>query len=109
MTDLEINVALAKAMGWVEISKGEWFCRNSAGFRIYEDKVQCSYGTFDNYHEFDYRDPAIFVAICKRWNLDLQFNAAWSLVSHKGIHTSGRSIEKAAALCVIDAAKRGVK
>ena len=109
MTDLEINIALAKAMEWVELSHDEWFFFDCVGFRVYKEKIQCSYGAFDGYHEFDYRDPVIFVAICKHWKVSAFFrrNVCYCYPDLKDYHED--SIEKAVALCVIDAAKPGIK
>lgn len=100
MTDLEINIALAKAMGWDALDK------ENDDFRVYDAH---HYG--GTWRKFDYRDPVIFVAICKRWRLVVNFDG-W--VSHStGIEVTGNwcreCIEKAAALTVIDAVKRGVK
>jgi hypothetical protein len=100
MTDLEINIALAKAMGWDDVDI-------SASF--YGQALE-TYDQHKGYwRRFDYRDPVIFVAICKHWKL---------AVFHKYLHCycaptlldfNVDTIEKAAALCVIAAVKRGVK
>ena len=109
MTDLEINIALAKAMGWVEATAAEWFYFGFVGFRVIQNKVECSYGDFERNYDFDYRDPVIFVAICKHWEVSAFFrrNFCYCYPDLKDYRED--SIEKAVALCVIDAAKRCIK
>lgn len=112
MTDLEINVALAKAMGWVEIKEErDWFYLDEECFRVYDGEVQCSYGLFDGFQAFDYRDPVIFVAICKHWKLVVNFDGWVSGVFKTEVigHWSKACIEQAAALTVIELEKRGIK
>jgi hypothetical protein len=64
---------------------------------------------------FGYRDPVVFVAICKHWNLDANFhknrvdgfvnkNVFSQLAYRHEAHID--SMEKAAALVVIEYAKR---
>lgn len=108
MTDLEINIALAKAMGWVNLTRDEWFYSDRVGYRIYENKVQCSYGHLHGFNPFDYRDPVIFVAICKRWEVTVCHGLSKCWLRGGFADFLGETIEKAAALCVIDDAKRGV-
>lgn len=120
MTDLDININLARAMGWVEVSEHEWLFSNKVvGFLIRDGDVicvTCSTGLDENggqiflEKKFEYRDPVIFVAICKHWELDVNHHYKW--VSDRGgimRDATNRGVEKAAALCVIDAVKRGVK
>ena len=98
MTDLQINIALAQAIGWGSLndlkSDVEVFCWNGQYWR-----------------QFDYRDPVIFVSICKRWKLRVNHSYHW--VSDDGIYnkqvSEADSVEKAAALCVIYAVKRSSK
>lgn len=121
MSDLDINIALAKAMGWVEVSEHEWLFSNKVvGFLIRDGDVICvtcstdldeNGGQIFLEKKFDYRDPVIFVAICKHWKLVVNFDG-W--VSRGiGVEVIGNwcreCIEQAAALTVIDAVKRGVK
>jgi hypothetical protein len=111
MTDLQINVKLALAMGWVPLSNFEWINLSKTGFIFDERGVVCSYEGNCFSKQFDYRDPVIFVAICKHWKL--RVNHAFHWVSDDGIYnnqtSAAETLEKAAALCVIAAAKRGVK
>jgi hypothetical protein len=109
MTDLEINIALANAMGWVELSIYEWIKVSKTGFIFDKHGVVCGYEGYGYRKPFDYRDPVIFVAICKHWNvsaINSQFSCYRS-PTYKDFQAD--TIEKAAALCVIDAVKRGVK
>lgn len=106
MTDLEINIALAKAMGW-KFAKPNGSCpsmrKTITGLFCWDTE---KYG----WRKFDYRDPVIFVAICKHWELDVNHHYKW--VSDRGgimRDATNRGVEKAAALCAIDVAKRGVK
>jgi hypothetical protein len=110
MTDLEINIALAKAMGWVELSVYEWVKASKTGFIFDKHGVVCSYEGYGYSKPFDYRDPVIFVAICKHWKLDINHLYGW-VSGSKGvfINVGFGTIEKAAALCVIEMAKRGDK
>ena len=99
MTDLEINIELAKAMGWEELDK------EKDDFRVYDAH---HYG--GTWRKFDYRDPVIFVAICKRWNISAWFKVKGCVIYGDLASTKkSETVEKAAALCVIDAVKRGVK
>lgn len=105
MTDLEINIALAKAMGWVEFKeKRDWFKKYKKGFRVYGE-VQCSYGLFYGFQTLDYRDPVIFLAICKHWDLHVHFGFANVATCYGLKKYKAESIEKAAALCAIGIAK----
>jgi hypothetical protein len=108
MSDLEINIELAKAMGWAELSPFEWIKTSKTGF-IVDGIVLCSYQGYGYSKEFDYRDPVIFVAICKRWGLFIRHNVNMAFEEYGTKQYKADSIEKAAALCVIDAVKRGVK
>jgi hypothetical protein len=107
MTDLEINVELAKALGWIENpSKAR---THTSDFFITNDTVYCWDAKAICNRVFSYRDPVIFVAICKRWEVSAFFrrNVCYCHPDLKDYHED--SIEKAVALCVIDAVKRGVK
>lgn len=102
MTDLQINVALAKAMGWERLDK--W----SDDFRVYDTH---SYGGI--WRKFSYLDPVIFVAICKHWGLVVNFRDGFAS-GIDGINVVGEwekpcFIEKAVALVVIELAKRGIQ
>jgi hypothetical protein len=108
MTDLEINIALAKAMGWVEFEWEEWMDLAGNGFITNDGQVLCSYKNSAITYKFDYRDPVIFVAICKHWQLDVYFSGV-VYPEFEAMPFRSEFIEKAAALCVIDAANRGVK
>jgi hypothetical protein len=103
MTDLEINIALAKAMGWGQ---------NVDLLRDTHAKIiRCFDISVKAWRKFDYRDPIIFVAICKHWKLLVNHDYHWA--SDAGLYnelaSKSNSIEKAAAFCVIAAAKRGDK
>ena len=95
MTDLQINIALAQAIGWGSLndlkSDVEVFCWNGQYWR-----------------QFDYCDPIIFVAICKHWKVTVR-HANRYCVAPNGIGIWDDSIEKAAALCEIYAVKRSSK
>ena len=111
MTDLQINVALAQAMGWTESSR---YAVMLDQYEVFRQKVLCNKdGTL---RKFDYRNPVIFMAICKHWGLNVDYK--YMTVCYSDSLTvptlyirkkDGLFIEKATALCVIDAAKRGVK
>ena len=101
MTDLEINIELAKAMGWDEYDIATSFHKQTV--EAYD---------FDRgyWRPFDYRDPVILVAICKHWLLEVNHAYRWvSGDAGFAINAGFGTIEKAAALCVIELAKRGVK
>ena len=100
MTDLQTNIALAEAMGWsvFDISAS-----------LYSQSLEAYDWDKNGWRKFDYRDPVIFVAICKHWKLSVFFNRL-NCYCQPALKTfSADTIEKAAALCVIDAVKRGVK
>jgi hypothetical protein len=113
MTDLEINIALAKAMGWVEFEWEEWVDLAGNGFITNDGQVLCSYKNSAIIYKFDYRDPVIFVAVCKHWGLVVNFSDGYASGIDKinivGEWEKPRFIEKAVALVVIELAKRGVK
>jgi hypothetical protein len=109
MTDLEINIALAKAMGWVEFEWEEWMDLAGNGFITNDGQVLCSYKNSAITYKFDYRNPVIFVAICKHWKLTIFHNSLHCYCAPTLLDFNADTIEKAAALCVIAAAKRGVK
>ena len=106
MTDLELNIALAEAMGWKPSSK---YATMFGQYSVFRGKVCCNdNGTL---RKFDYRDPVIFSAICKRWNVGAikagMHGYAGSPDGEKLY--SAMTPEYAAAWCVIEAVKRGVK
>lgn len=103
MNDLEINIALAQAMRWTKSSR---YAVMYGQFEVFRQKVLCnSDGTL---RKFDYRDPVIFTAICKHWMLDVCFSGV-VFPEYEAKSFRSESIEKSAALCVIDLAKRGVE
>jgi hypothetical protein len=102
MTDLQINIALAKAMGWLPYDKQ--YPINS--YKYEDGYLYCWCNWY--WREFSYCDPIIFVSICKHWDLNVQFGFQ-KVHSCYGVKKyEAETIEKAAALCVIEAAKRGV-
>lgn len=108
MTDLQINIELAQALGWILSEK---FTPMHDQYDVFRGKVFCNKDGV--LRKFDYRDPIIFVAICKRWGLVVNFGSGYASAV-AGINIVGewekpRFIEKAAALVVIELAKRGVK
>ena len=113
MTDLEINIALAKAMGWDNLQMDYFGNPMQILVPQHRDVLYCWDKGVSKI--FDYRDPVIFVAICKHWKLVLYFPPSVNATgfvrasSHNNRFIESDSIEKAAALCVIDAANRGVK
>lgn len=111
MTDLQINVALAKAMGWAELSSSEFWNTRKTGAYAETGNVWCyDFLQSPRPKVFDYRDPVVFVAICKHWRLDISHQYKWAH-GDKGVFIAAGfgTIEKAAALCAIALAKRGVK
>lgn len=102
MTDLQINIALAQAMGWED---------DDISSSFYSQNLEAYDWDKNGWRKFDYRDPVIFTAICKHWNLVANFEGFVSGVA--GIDLIGTwqrdCIEKAAALTVIELAKRGIK
>lgn len=107
MTDLEINIALAKACGYVcKIPQGLYPSAHGE-CHPFEGALYCNH--YDWVRKFDYRDPVIFVAICKHWKLSV-FHRKFLCYCQPALKDFfADTIEKAAALCVIDAVKRGVK
>ena len=114
-SDLQINIALAKALGWKEWGTSlPWGIMDNGFYHASVDGVVwCKYVDENSFIErkLDYRDPVVFVAICKRWGLTVEFAKTCSqCISYKNIYYSvSDSIEKAAVLCVIDLVKRGIK
>ena len=118
MSDLEINIALAQSMGWesdqTQTKNGRFFVadwlRKDNRKSVLQNKLLYPVGSLP-WRQFDYRDPVIFVAICKHWQLVANFEGWVSGVA--GIDVIGTwqryCIEKAAALTVIKLAKRGAK
>ena len=107
MNRLQINIELAKALGWKE-----WIMpdpRNT--YKIEDERVYC--WEDGAWFKFDYRDPVVFVAICKRWGLVVSHSNSWdcyATVRRLNVNShSSEYVEKAAALCVIDLVKRGIK
>ena len=105
MNRLQINIELAKALGWKE-----WIMpdpRNT--YKIEDERVYC--WEDGAWFKFDYRDPVVFVAICKHWGITTQFRQNAAVLCHDDFsvdYVPSDSIEKAAALLVIDLVKRGV-
>jgi hypothetical protein len=97
MTDLQINVALAKAMGWLDADMEPSY--------YHPDRLMCNDHKLGGYRIFDYRDPVVFVAICKHWKLSVQHSSLVCYCQPTFKDFSADTIEKAAALCVIDSAK----
>ena len=64
------------------------------------------------YKRLDYRDPVVFVAICKHWGLVVSHSNSWdcyATVRRLNVNShSSEYVEKAAALCVIDLVKLGI-
>ena len=109
-SDLQINIALAKALGWKQhysplIPDGHFTTVNGV--------VECLETGIDVFYKrLDYRDPVVFVAICKHWGITTQFRQNAAVLCHDDFsvdYVPSDSIEKAAALLVIDLVKRGVK
>lgn len=105
-SDLQINIELAKALGW-RFTSASKILPNEVGIKF--THVFCNKNGY--LRIFDYREPVVFVAICKHWGLTVEFAKTCSQrISYKNIHYSvSDSIEKAAALLVIDLVKRGIK
>jgi hypothetical protein len=106
MTDLQINIALAEAMGWGQ----NWDLMRSWDLMrdTYGKTVNCFDESLKAWRKFDYRDPVIFVAICKHWKLNVRHKDGICFLyplSSPRVET----IEKSAALVVIELAKRGDK
>ena len=108
-SDLQINIELAKALGW---KRGDTPYVPNGHFTAVHGVVECLDAGLDVFYKrLDYRDPVVFVAICKHWRLDTNHHT--NMVVGKSIAADyffqEDSIEKAAALCVIDLVKRGIK
>lgn len=109
MNHLQINIELAKALGW---KQGNTPYVPNGHFTAVHGVVECLDADLNVFYKnLDYRDPVVFVAICKHWGLTVEFAKTCSqCISYKNIHYSvSDSIEKAAALCVIDLVKQGVR
>ena len=109
-SDLQINIELAKALGWKQhysplIPDGHFTTVNGV--------VECLEAGIDVFYKrLDYRDPVVFVAICKHWGLEVVHSIFLAHMFNSGVYvskTDKSSIERAAALCVIDLVKRGMK
>lgn len=123
MTDLQINIALAKAMGWEtdqlaasidkDVYAADWPRKDNRATVLQNRALHPLH--LMPWCKFDYRDPVIFTAICKHWGLVVYFAnrpntggfARASDLNNRFIEND--CIEKAAALCVIEAVKRGIK
>lgn len=104
MTDLQINIELARACGWLPSSQ---YAVMHGQYQVLRQILTCNKdGTL---RKFDYRDPVIFVSICKQWNLRVGHHTKIPFAACSGNVYIGDTIEKAAATCVIDMAKRGAK
>jgi hypothetical protein len=110
MTDLQINIALAQACGWLPSSK---YAIMHGQYQVFRQILTCNKdGTL---RKFDYRDPVIFTAICKHWKLNVDHKYMTTCYSDSDAEPTiyireknGLCIEKAVALCVIEATKRGL-
>lgn len=99
-SDLEINIALAEAMGWTD---------DDISASFISDILETYDWNRNGWRRFDYCDPVIFVAICKRWGLEINFLTNVIYLKDES-HWYGKTdvcIERAAAFAVIDAVKRG--
>lgn len=101
MTDLQINIALAQACGWLPSGK---YAIMYGQYQVFRKILSCNKD--GALRKFDYRDPVVFTAICKRWRLDVRFSGV-VFVPYICKTYRFESIEKAAAMCVIELAKRG--
>jgi hypothetical protein len=111
MSDLQINIALAKAMGWNDLQMD--YFGNPMQILVPQRRDILHCWDMGVCRLFDYRNPVIFAAICKHWNLVVNFRDGFAS-GINGINIVGewikpQFIEKAAALVVIELAKRGVK
>lgn len=107
MNRLQINIELAKALGW-RFTSASKILPNEVGIKF--THVFCNKNGY--LRIFDYRDPVVFVAICKHWGITTQFRQNAAVLCHDDFsvdYVPSDSIEKAAALLVIDLVKRGVK
>ena len=106
-SDLQINIALAKALGW-KFTSASKILPNEAGIKF--THVFCNKNGY--LRIFDYCDPVVFVAICKRWGLVVSHSNSWdcyATVRRLNVNShSSEYVEKAAALCVIDLVKLGI-
>ena len=114
MNRLQINIELVEAMGWKKTTKFLLSRAEAGSYRVQDDGVWCLLdGVYVNVvRRFDYRDPVVFVAICKHWGITTQFRQNAAVLCHDDFsvdYVPSDSIEKAAALLVIDLVKRGVK
>lgn len=106
-SDLQINIELAKALGW-RFTSASKILPNEVGIKF--THVFCNKNGY--LRIFDYREPVVFVAICKHWGITTQFRQNAAVLCHDDFsvdYVPSDSIEKAAALLVIDLVKRGVK
>ena len=110
VSDLQINIELAKALGW---KRGNTPYVPNGHFTAVHGVVECLDAGLDVFYKrLDYRDPVVFVAICKHWGITTQFRQNAAVLCHDDFsvdYVPSDSIEKAAALLVIDLVKRGIK
>ena len=105
MTDLEINKALALAIGWTENRRDENGCLDpdiavfSDGSWDVEDEVKVWDGLY--WRTFDYRDPTVIWPIAKRYYVFPRMcRGQW--LTTAGLYNTA---EKAIAMAVIGGAK----
>lgn len=100
MTDLEINKALALAIGW-EKEQVVLDIRNSGAFCL----VDITGIRFASWKVFNYRDWNVIGPIAKRYGMNVCFknNIAWT--GSNSVGTRGNTPQQAIALAVIGAAK----
>lgn len=106
MTDLQINIALAQALGWMPASK---YAIMYDQFSVIGQLVLCNKDGV--LRRFDYRTPVLFTAICNHWQLAIDYKYMTSVYSETTPavfiqRKDGLCVERAAALCVIDAQRR---
>lgn len=114
MTDLQINIELARACGWLPSSQ---YAVMHGQYQVLRQILTCNKdGTL---RKFDYRNPVIFDAIIAHWFLEVDWftefltndslvnisQPAWSVI----ITRPASKRYEAAALVVIEIAKRGAK
>ena len=111
MNHLQINIELAKALGW---KQGNTPYVPNGHFTAVHGVVECLDADLNVFYKnLDYRDPVVFVAICKHWGLSVHYSDSYYLKplvqKRAGNSFVEESVEKAAALCVIDLVKQGVR
>lgn len=90
MTDAEISLALALAIGWPD-----WAVATTQTGRIYVWTPECG-------REFDYRDPTVIWPIAERYNFfPVRWaNGTWN-AAKMGVIAKADTAAKAVALAVI--------